>query len=124
MKKYLFSGIAIAAAVSGIWWKAAQPIQPNELDSFAKCLAEKEVTMYGADWCPHCQKEKAEFGSAFQYVPYVECPADPKKCLDAGVDRYPTWIFKDGHKLVGEQRLETLAHESGCVLPTTVHTAN
>lgn len=104
-------------AVGGIWWKSAQSVKPNPLDSFAKCLAEKEVTMYGANWCSHCQNEKKAFGSAFRYVPYVECPKNPKQCLDLGIDGYPTWIFKNGRKLVGEQGIEMLAQESGCSLP-------
>ena len=116
MQKYLISVIAIMAVAGGIWWKRAHPARPNPLDSFAKCLAEKAVTMYGADWCPHCQKEKKAFGSAFKYVPYVECPQNPKKCLDLGVDGYPTWIFKDSRRLAGEQGLEKLAQESGCAL--------
>lgn len=91
----------------------------GELDGFAKCLAEKNITMYGAAWCPHCQNEKRAFGDSFRFVPYVECPDDPNKCLAAGVDGYPTWIFPDGRRLVGEQGLEKLSRESGCVLIQT-----
>ena len=36
--------------------------QANALNAFAQCLSEKAVTMYGADWCPHCQNEKNAFG--------------------------------------------------------------
>ncbi|MBI2552749.1 hypothetical protein HYW17_05625 [Candidatus Uhrbacteria bacterium] len=117
MKKYLFSVIGIVAVAGGVWWKSAQLAKPNSLDGFAQCLAEKGVTMYGADWCAHCQQEKKAFGSAFQYVPYVECPKNPQTCLDRGVEGYPTWIFEDGHRLVGEQGIEKLAQESGCELP-------
>ena len=88
----------------------------GELDGFAKCLAEKNITMYGAAWCPHCQNEKWAFGDSFRFVPYVECPDNPNKCLAADVDGYPTWIFPDGRKLVGEQGIKKLSRESGCVL--------
>lgn len=88
------------------------------LEGFAKCLAEKKVTMYGAEWCSHCQNEKRAFGSSFKHVPYVECPDEPQKCINAGVDVYPTWILSDGTKLVGEQGLQKLSEVSGCVLPT------
>jgi len=87
------------------------------LDAFAQCLAEKKVTMYGADWCPHCQNEKKAFGSSFKFIPYVECPKDPKRCLAAGISGYPTWIFPDNKKFEGEQGLEKLSKESGCPLP-------
>ncbi|MDO8664083.1 MAG: hypothetical protein Q7K44_00810 [Candidatus Liptonbacteria bacterium] len=88
----------------------------NSLDSFAQCLASKGITMYGADWCPHCQNEKNRFGSSFRFVPYVECPDDPKRCIAAGVTGYPTWIFPDGIRLEGDQELQKLSDESGCRL--------
>ena len=95
--------------------------QPQEskasLDSFAQCLAEKGVTMYGADWCPHCQNEKKAFGDSFRLIPYVECPKEPQRCLAAMVNGYPTWIFQDGRRLEGEQGIEKLSAESGCALP-------
>lgn len=95
----------------------AQPAQAAKLDGFAQCLAEKKITMYGAAWCSHCQNEKKAFGSSFKYIPYVECPDNPKACLDKGIKGYPTWIFPDGKKLEGEQGLEKLSNESGCSLP-------
>ncbi|OGY60439.1 MAG: hypothetical protein A3I31_01075 [Candidatus Colwellbacteria bacterium RIFCSPLOWO2_02_FULL_44_20b] len=93
------------------------PVSVAPFDTFAQCLAEKNVTMYGAAWCSHCQNEKKAFGDSFQYVPYVECPNNPKVCLDAGVEGYPTWILGNGEKLVGEQGLSGLADVTGCELP-------
>ena len=90
----------------------------NQLDSFAQCLASKGITMYGANWCPHCQNQKNRFGNSFKFVPYVECPDDPKRCLAAGVTAYPTWIFPDGRKLIGDQEIKKLSDESGCQLPS------
>lgn len=87
------------------------------LDEFAKCLASKNITMYGAEWCAHCKDEKAGFGDSFTYVPYVECTVETEKCIDSGVDSYPTWIFQDGKKLVGKQGVQKLSEESGCPLP-------
>ena len=111
--------LIVSAVGGGVWWRVNTQSGPNPLDGFAKCLAEKGVTMYGADWCSHCQKEKAAFGSAFQYMSYVECPADPQKCLALGIQGYPTWIFPDGRRFEGEQGLEKLAQESACALPDT-----
>ncbi len=90
-------------------------LQKN-LDTFAQCLAEKKITMYGAAWCTHCQKEKAGFGSSFKYVPYVECPDNTQLCLDKGINGYPTWITADGVKYEGEQGVEKLASITGCSL--------
>ena len=101
-----------------VWMISYEPksSQPGQYDDFAKCLAEKKVTMYGADWCAHCQNEKLAFGDSFKFVPYVECPKDIKSCLAKGIEGYPTWIFPDGRKLTGEQGLAKLSLESGCAL--------
>ncbi len=72
--------------------------------------------MYGAAWCAHCQDQKNLFGGSFKFVPYVECPDEPQKCLNEGVTGYPTWVFSDGKKLIGEQGLEKLSQESSCPL--------
>ena len=87
---------------------------PNNLTSFAQCLTDKNVTMYGTEWCNHCQREKALFGKAFKYIQYVECPENEKLCLDRGINGYPTWIDGDCKKYGGEQGLRGLAKISGC----------
>jgi len=89
---------------------------PERLTAFAQCLAEKKMTMYGAAWCSHCQREKSHFGPAFQYVPYVECPDNQQLCIDKGVEGYPTWIDAAGTKYVGEQGLDSLAKITSCTL--------
>lgn len=92
-------------------------VDSSYLDSFAKCLTEKQVTMYGASWCSHCQNQKKLFGSAFQFATYVECTENEKLCLDRGVEAFPTWINGAGLKKTGELSLAQLAEFSGCVLP-------
>ena len=86
----------------------------GNLDSFAECLTSKGYTMYGAYWCPHCQNEKKAFGESFQYINYIECTKEPKRCTDARVNGYPTWTGSDGVRLEGEQGVEKLAEISGC----------
>ncbi len=116
----IVSLVAILLVVSGIVAYASHPklqYSQDVLTGVAKALAAKQVTMYGAAWCPHCQAEKARFGDAFQYVPYVECPANEKLCLDKGVKGYPTWIAADGTKYEGEQGIQKLAEIAGYALP-------
>lgn len=113
--KYLILIVVLAAAVGFVLLLPRDKSEGN-FDAFAQCLAEKKVTMYGADWCAHCQKEKAAFGESFRFVPYVECSTDPQKCLAAGITGYPTWVLPDGKRLEGEQGLEKLSQESGCSL--------
>ena len=87
------------------------------LDEFAQCLADKNVTMYGTEWCVYCQKEKKNFGDSFRLVPHVDCGKEPNKCAENKIEATPTWIFSDGHRLVGLQGLEKLSQESSCPLP-------
>ncbi len=123
MKKIIIFVVIITVGILGVaTWLFSKPPEvkqtgPSKLDGFAQCLAKQKVVMYGASWCPHCQRQKALFGSAFKYVPYVECPDNPKVCLDKGIKGYPTWIFPNGHRFEGEQALEKLSKESSCPLP-------
>lgn len=124
MNKFLLGATVLLVLAFGAWFLFSGDEAQSKYDVFAQCLAQKEVTMYGADWCPLCQNEKKAFGDSFRFVPYVECPDNPQRCLEEGIEGYPTWVFPaspagepDGKKLVGEQGLEKLSKESGCQLP-------
>jgi hypothetical protein len=93
-------------------------ITPKAGDSknvlLAKCLAQKKITMYGAEWCAHCKDQKNAFGGAWQYVPYVECPQNTQLCLAKKVEGYPSWIKPDGTIREGFIELAELAKWAGC----------
>ena len=94
----------------------------SRLDTFAQCLAAKQVRMYGAYWCPHCAEQKEMFESSFRYVPYVECGLPGSRdqapvCKDAGIKHFPTWQFADGERQEGTLSLELLGSKTGCGLP-------
>jgi hypothetical protein len=94
----------------------------HKLDPFARCLAAKQVKMYGLFWCPHCAEQKKIFGASFQYVPYVECGVrgthgEESVCRLAGVKDFPTWQFADGSRVIGTQQLSLLSAKTGCSLP-------
>jgi len=110
-------GVATVLLIAGFVYAATPKGPAADFTALAQCLAEKKVTMYGAYWCSHCKNEKAAFGDSFRFVPYVECTADVKKCTDAGINGYPTWIFPDGRKFEGEQGVKRLSELSGCALP-------
>jgi glutaredoxin len=119
-KKILIILIIILAALVGflIWGGIWSSGRTNpKLEAFAKCLAEKNITMYGTPWCEWCQKEEALFGKSFSLVPYVDCSRNPQECITRGINATPTWIFSDGRKVEGYQTLEQLSQESGCELP-------
>lgn len=109
--------VAFAAAYYFGWHR-----HNSHLDAFAKCLTAKQAKMYGAFWCPHCEEQKEKFGSSFQYAPYVECGIKGSKgiepvCTEAGIKRFPTWVFADGTRVEGEHELEFLGEATGCSLP-------
>lgn len=85
---------------------AARGPEDPRLSALATHLAETGATFYGADWCPHCQDQKAAFGSSAHRLPYVECspngPRGPQAeaCRKAGIRSYPTWII-DGERHLG-----------------------
>jgi hypothetical protein len=87
--------------------------------ALAKHLKATKGTMYGAFWCPHCQRQKELFGKeAWSLITYVECSPKGYKsqfatCIDAKVDGYPTWTFGNGKIQGGEMELIDIAKTSG-----------
>ncbi len=63
--KLTWAGIVIVLVVAyvGFWYH-----NNHRYDGFAKCMASKQVKMYGAYWCPHCVEQKEIFGKSFRYV--------------------------------------------------------
>ena len=96
---------------------------PGQLDGFVQCMKDKDVTFYGAFWCPHCQATKKQFGNSEKLLPYVECSTPDGKnqtqiCIDKKIDTYPTWTRPtDDTRISGEHTLQEIADFSGCKLP-------
>jgi glutaredoxin len=108
MKKiFYFLMIVVLIGVAGCSSK------PGAYDSLAQCLTEKGATMYGTEWCPHCQNQKKMFGKSFQYIVFVDCDLNSDECLKNGVSGYPTWKIGD-ENYPGEQSLERLAFLADC----------
>lgn len=84
-------------------------------NGLASCLKEKGVKFYGASYCGYCNKQKQMFGDDAKNLPYIECetPKNPE-CAGANITGYPTWIFPNGKRLIGEVSLEQLKEYSGC----------
>ncbi len=107
MKKLIFSFLFILIILSGC------AKGPGKYDTFAKCLTEKGATMYGTEWCSHCQSQKKMFGDSFQYIDFVDCDKDRSACFQAFVNGYPTWRINE-ENYPGEQSLYRLASLTGC----------
>ncbi len=117
---YLAAAIVVVALIG---FAVTKEKAPSIYDGFAQCLTEKGVTMYGAWWCPHCESQKADFGSAFDYIDNVECSAPGSKAMNAicrneGIEGYPTWEFADGSREAGKLSFQELAEKTGCELPS------
>jgi hypothetical protein len=114
--------IVIVAAFAGAFYLGLRK-RTSRYDAFAQCTKTRGARMYGAYWCPHCQEQEELFGSAFQYVNYVECgvKGDVKKqseaCKLAEVKHYPTWEFADRSRIEGKQSFQFLSEKTGCSLP-------
>jgi thiol-disulfide isomerase/thioredoxin len=118
--------ILLAAVYVTFLWKPAVTVVPDgKYDQFAQCLKAKGAVFYGAFWCPHCQKAKANFGSSAKLLPYIECSTPDQQgqtqiCKDKNITGYPTWTFAGTSTVVtGEQSMEKLAELSQCPLPVT-----
>lgn len=87
--------------------------------ALAQCLTSNGVKMYGTEWCPHCQNQKALFGADFDKVTYIDCDEQKQVCMDQGIQGYPTWKDTAGNFFPGVQSLEKLAEIAGCSMDGT-----
>ncbi|MDB5254220.1 MAG: hypothetical protein JWL80_286 [Parcubacteria group bacterium] len=125
MKKNTIVWAIIGALfIAFVIWLIRTParIKPSVYDTFATCIKDSGTKFYGAFWCPHCQAQKALFGSAVHNLPYIECSNPDGKsqnqaCNDAKVSSYPTWEFPNGTRVSGEQSLKALSQATQCTLP-------
>ena len=103
-------------------------VPPGKYAAFAQCVYRDGMRMYGAKTCSFCIRQRALFGDAMQYIREIEC--DPRypnneteRCIAKEIERTPTWMREDetGNTLKryepGVLSLETIAVETGCVLP-------
>jgi len=93
----------------------------TKYDEFGKCLTERGVVMYGAFWCPSCERVKDKFGDSFKFVSYVECDGrdpkgQPERCLAENIEGYPTWIGPEGTRLTTTS-LSKISSTYNCPLP-------
>jgi hypothetical protein len=123
MKKSTIVWILILVAfIAGVIWLIKTPGKPGKLDSFAQCVNQSGAKFYGAFWCPHCQEQKALFGSSAKLLPYIECSTPDGKgqlplCTEAGIQGYPTWEFADQNRKSGTLTLQELSQLTSCELP-------
>jgi len=119
LRKFMIVGgilVLLAAAYTAGWYH-----RNHRYDAMAKCMASRQVKMFGAYWCPHCADQKEILGKSSRFV-YVECGvpgshAEAEQCTAQGVKVFPTWRFADGALKPGVFSVEELSDKSGCSLP-------
>lgn len=114
-------GLAAAIILGLIVIAVVQSRLPSKYDEFAQCLTDNGAKVYTASWCPVCERQLAEFGSASRFLDNKECAvANGQNNLDLcqadGITGVPTWEV-DGVKTSGFQELSQLAETYGCELP-------
>ena len=105
---FILGVVGLIILIGGIGFISNKSKAPGKLDGLARALGDSGAKMYGAFWCPHCQAQKAEFGTSKEYLPYVEC-ANPDRsqtqvCIDNKVESYPTWKFKEGFTITSKTK--------------------
>lgn len=116
----LILAAALIIAAFSLYRHYSSPNDP--MAAFARCLKRRGVDFYGSYRCDACQHQKTLFGSGASALPYVECLTPDGQswtsvCRKKNIEYYPTWTFKDGSQLEGEQPLDLLAQRTGCSLP-------
>ncbi len=117
---------------SGYFFAAIVPIPDSEvasieeekalvLEDFAKCLAEKEIKLYGTAWDGHTYAQKELFGPAKKHLIYIECISEEggelsQECHRADIKGFPLWEFPENNTILGKTSLEALSEISGCPL--------
>ena len=125
----IITAIFFGAALGLLTYYAHTKVVPSGIyDTFAQCVYEKGMRMYGSKGCVYCAKQRALFGDSAEYIKEIEC--DPRypnpetdRCIAKKIERTPTWIREDaaGNTVKrydpGVRSLQTLAGETGCALP-------
>ena len=114
-KLYLILGAALVVAViaAGAYFVNGRT---GPLDSFAQCLTEKGVRIYGGQTCGYTHRQLLFFDSSVKYLDVVICEENLQECDSKGIRITPTWEING--KLIEEvQSLRQLSNLTGCQLP-------
>jgi hypothetical protein len=121
MSRRLVPGAAVLIALALLGAAPAAADEELELGDLARCIRNSGALFYGAHWCPVCARQKEAFERYAGMLPYVECYDGHKsagmnaRCKSMGIKRFPTWLFRDGHRKTGLLDPLELGYETGCV---------
>lgn len=110
--KRIFSFCLILSLVALVY-AAVQAQSGHQMAQYAQCLQRKGLTMYGADWCPHCQEQKRKFGQYMRYIRYVDCDRNRNLCSQRRIKGLPTLLLSNNRE-VPAGSLKRVAMAAGC----------
>lgn len=113
MKKYIILGLIGLIVTLSIVTALSYSQKPGDYDSFASCLTEKGVVVYGNDFCSYTGKQLNYFGKSEKELNYIKCTDNQKLCDSKGVKTTPTWEY-EGEIYEGVQTFERLSAITGC----------
>jgi len=115
--------IAAVVILAGfVLLKPKPEVIPGPYDNFIMCLKNFGAKMYGNYASKESLMQMSFFGDSLYTFEksgvYVECNEygpnpKTKKCNEAGINYYPTWIINEG-RYAGIQGLNKLSQLTGC----------
>lgn len=81
--------------------------------SFARCLTEQGVRVYGSENSESFKAQKSLFGKSFEEIEYINCDTNSEECSQ--LVTIPTWII-DGSEYHGSFSLDIISRITGCKL--------
>lgn len=105
--------VLLVASYAAGWYH-----RTHRYDALGRCMASRQVKMFGAYWCPHCADQKERLGRSYRFV-YAECGvpgshAEQQQCIQQGVKLFPTWRMPDGSLKPGVFTPQELGSMTGC----------
>ncbi|PRP79085.1 hypothetical protein PROFUN_13147 [Planoprotostelium fungivorum] len=118
LRKMIYT--VIAAHILIIVLLNLQPGVPAaKLEKFTQCMTDNGVSVWGADGCISCQRQKQIFGDSFSNLRYINCETRQAECEAEKITDTPTWVKKREGKeerVLGFQSFSRLEEFSGCRL--------
>lgn len=83
----------------------------DQTTRLATCLNKKGVEFYGSLYCADCEKQRNEFGTAFEKIKQIDCGKEKEKCPN--IREIPAW-YLNREFIYGYKTIDELKKLSGC----------
>ena len=114
-----YVGIGTRAALNLLTGCSNAPAIPVSVDyeKFTSCLSNQGVIVYTHSQSEGSQKLRELFGTAWNYLPTIDCSINTGQCATVPVVNFPAFVDGNGKKLVeGSTNLSEIAVKTSCSL--------